>query len=89
MEVFIEEVLVFVIGVSRLLLLGFDEFVVIMFLDDEFFLMVNMCLNIIRFFVCYLEYEEFKWKMDFVIKNFLCFGYVWIVYFWYIICINW
>lgn len=74
-EASIEEVLVFVTGASRPPPLGFDEPTTITFLDDEPFAMANTCANTIRIPVCYSEYEEFKRKMVFAIKNSPCFGY--------------
>lgn len=87
-EASIEEVLVFVTGASRPPPLGFDEPATITFLDDEPFAMANTCANTIRLPVCYSEYEEFKRKMDFAIKNSPCFGYAWTVHFAYIVFIN-
>ena len=73
-EASIQEVLVFVTGASRPPPLGFDEPATITFADDEPFPMANTCSNNIRLPVCYSEFEEFKEKMDFAIKNSPCFG---------------
>ena len=74
-EASIEEVLVFVTGASRPPPLGFNEPPTITFADDEPFPMSNTCSNNIRLPVCYSEFEEFKQKMDFAIKNSPSFGY--------------
>lgn len=62
--------MIFVIGINIFLILGFDIIFIIFFTDGGF-LIVNICALILRLFIIYISYEDFKEKMDFFILNVL------------------
>lgn len=75
-EVSLADVMVFATGASKPPPLGFDQPATVTFLDDMgAFPLANTCVNKIQLPVCYTDYEEFKAKMAFAIKNSPCFGY--------------